>query len=63
MLGLPGFSAYAAASKAAVRNFARAWTLELKDRKIHVNCMSPGVIDTPALATTTGLTAEQVERR
>jgi len=51
-----------AASKAAVRNFARAWTLELKDRKIRVNCMSPGVIDTPALATTTGLTAEQVEQ-
>ena len=33
VLGLPGFSAYAA-SKAAVRNFSRAWTLELKDRKI-----------------------------
>ena len=41
VLGLPGFSAYAA-SKAAVRNFARAWTLELKDRKIRVNAMSPG---------------------
>src|SRR6478752_7094369 len=41
VLGLPGFSAYAA-SKAAVRNFARAWTLELKDRKIRVNSMSPG---------------------
>jgi NAD(P)-dependent dehydrogenase (short-subunit alcohol dehydrogenase family) len=61
VLGLPGFSAYAA-SKAAVRNLARAWTLELKDRHIRVNCMSPGAIDTPALATTTGLTAEQVEQ-
>src|SRR5665213_1085671 len=61
VLGLPGFSAYAA-SKAAVRNFARAWTMELKDRKIRVNCMSPGAIDTPALATTTGLTAEQAEQ-
>jgi NAD(P)-dependent dehydrogenase (short-subunit alcohol dehydrogenase family) len=61
VLGLPGFSAYAA-SKAAVRNFARAWTLELKDRNIRVNCVSPGAIDTPALATTTGLTAEQVEQ-
>ena len=50
------------ASKAAVRNFARGWALELKDRKIRVNCMSPGAIDTPALATTTGLTAEQVEQ-
>ena len=55
VLGVPGFSAYAA-SKAAVRNFARAWTLELKDRGIRVNAMSPGPTETPALATTTGLT-------
>jgi NAD(P)-dependent dehydrogenase (short-subunit alcohol dehydrogenase family) len=61
VLGLPGFTAYAA-SKAAVRNFARGWALELNDRKIRVNCMSPGAIDTPALATTTGLTAEQAEQ-
>src|SRR4029078_4889126 len=61
VLGVPGFSAYAA-SKAAVRNFSRAWTLELKDRKIRVNTMSPGPIETPALATTTGLTAEQAEQ-
>ena len=61
VLGLPGFTAYAA-SKAAVRNFARGWTMELKDRKIRVNCMSPGAIDTPALATTTGLNAEQAEQ-
>ena len=53
MLGLPGFSAYAA-SKAAVRNFARAWTMELKDRKIRVNSMSPGPIETPALADNDG---------
>jgi NAD(P)-dependent dehydrogenase (short-subunit alcohol dehydrogenase family) len=61
VLGLPGFTA-CAASKAAVRNFARGWTMELKDRKIRVNCVSPGAIDTPALATTTGLTAEQAEQ-
>lgn len=61
VMGLLGFSAYAA-SKAAVRNFARPWTLELKHRKIRVNTMSPGPIDTPALATTTGLTAEQAEQ-
>ena len=61
VLGLPGFSAYAA-SKAAVRNFARAWTLELKDRKIRVNAMSPGPTETPALETTTGLTPEQAEQ-
>jgi NAD(P)-dependent dehydrogenase (short-subunit alcohol dehydrogenase family) len=59
--GLAGFTAYAA-SKAAVRNFARGWTMELKDRNIRVNCMSPGAIETPALATTTGLTAEQAEQ-
>src|ERR1700677_1806146 len=41
VLGSSGVSAYAA-SKAAVRNFARGWTMELKDRKIRVNCMSPG---------------------
>ena len=58
VMGLPMFTAYAA-SKAAVRSFARGWAMELKDRKIRVNCMSPGAIDTPALATTTGLTAEQ----
>lgn len=61
VLGSPGFSAYAA-SKAAVRNFARAWTMELKDRKIRVNCMSPGPTATPALETTTGLTAEQAKQ-
>jgi NAD(P)-dependent dehydrogenase (short-subunit alcohol dehydrogenase family) len=61
VLGLPGFTAYAA-SKAAVRNLARGWAKELIDRKIRVNCMSPGAIDTPALATTAGLTPEQVEQ-
>src|SRR5471032_2681364 len=60
VLGVPGFTAYAA-SKAAVRSFARGWTLELKDRKIRVNCVSPGAIDTPALANT-GLTAAQAKQ-
>src|ERR671918_1753311 len=48
VMGVPGFTVYSA-SKAAVRNFARGWTLELKDRKIRVNSMSPGPIETPAL--------------
>lgn len=61
VMGLPAFTAYAA-SKAAVRNFARGWALELKGRKIRVNSMSPGAIDTPALTTTTGLTTEQAEQ-
>jgi NAD(P)-dependent dehydrogenase (short-subunit alcohol dehydrogenase family) len=59
--GLPGFTAYAA-SKAAVRNFARGWTMELVGRKIRVNSMSPGPIETPALETTTGLTPEQAKQ-
>ena len=60
VLGVPAFTAYAA-SKAAVRSFARGWTMELKDRKIRVNSMSPGPIETPALEKA-GLTAEQVEQ-
>jgi len=61
VLGFPGFSAYAA-SKAAVRNFARAWTMELKDRKIRVNSMSPGPTETGALEKTTGLTPAQAKQ-
>ena len=60
VMGLPAFTAYAA-SKAAVRSFARGWTMELKDRKIRVNSMSPGPIETPALENA-GLTAEQVKQ-
>jgi NAD(P)-dependent dehydrogenase (short-subunit alcohol dehydrogenase family) len=47
--GLPGFGVYSA-SKAAVRSFVRTWTVELKDRKIRSNVLSPGTIDTPILA-------------
>jgi NAD(P)-dependent dehydrogenase (short-subunit alcohol dehydrogenase family) len=60
VLGVPAFTAYAA-SKAAVRSFARGWTMELKGRKIRVNSMSPGPIETPALEKA-GLTAEQAEQ-
>jgi NAD(P)-dependent dehydrogenase (short-subunit alcohol dehydrogenase family) len=35
------------ATKAAVRSFARTWTNELRDRRIRVNAISPGHIDTP----------------
>ncbi len=35
------------ATKAAVRSFARTWTVDLKQRKIRVNAISPGPIDTP----------------
>ncbi len=44
--GVGGFSAYNA-TKAAVRSFARTWTADLKQRRIRVNAISPGPIDTP----------------
>jgi NAD(P)-dependent dehydrogenase (short-subunit alcohol dehydrogenase family) len=46
--GFPSLTVYNA-SKAAVRSFARTWTAELKERKIRVNVLSPGPIDTPIL--------------
>jgi NAD(P)-dependent dehydrogenase (short-subunit alcohol dehydrogenase family) len=42
----PAMSVYGA-TKAAIRSFARTWTVELKHRKIRVNAISPGPIDTP----------------
>jgi len=44
--GTAGFGVYAA-SKAAIRSFARTWTTDLKDRRIRSNVVSPGPIDTP----------------
>src|SRR5215468_3733045 len=46
--GLASNSVYSA-TKAAVRSFARTWTTDLKDRRIRVNAVSPGPIDTPGL--------------
>jgi NAD(P)-dependent dehydrogenase (short-subunit alcohol dehydrogenase family) len=46
--GIESFSVYSA-SKAAVRSFARSWMMDLKDRKIRVNAVSPGPIETPAI--------------
>jgi NAD(P)-dependent dehydrogenase (short-subunit alcohol dehydrogenase family) len=47
--GLGANSVYAA-TKAVVRSFARTWTTDLKHRRIRVNAISPGSIDTPGLA-------------
>jgi NAD(P)-dependent dehydrogenase (short-subunit alcohol dehydrogenase family) len=47
--GIPAFGVYSA-TKAAIRSFVRTWTLELKDRRIRSNVISPGTIDTPILA-------------
>jgi NAD(P)-dependent dehydrogenase (short-subunit alcohol dehydrogenase family) len=56
--GTPAFSVYSA-SKAAVRNFARSWTLDLKTRGIRVNVISPGPIKTPGLVDLAGPDATQ----
>ena len=48
-LGVPGTTVYSA-SKAALRVYARTWILELKDRGIRVNLISPGPIQTAAVA-------------
>jgi NAD(P)-dependent dehydrogenase (short-subunit alcohol dehydrogenase family) len=44
--GTPSFWVYGA-TKAAIRNFVRGWTVELKDRRIRSNVLSPGPTDTP----------------
>lgn len=51
--GTAAFSVYSA-TKAAVRNFARSWILDLKDRKIRVNAVSPGPIETAGLVELAG---------
>jgi NAD(P)-dependent dehydrogenase (short-subunit alcohol dehydrogenase family) len=56
--GLEAFSVYSA-TKAAIRSFARTWTSDLKSRRIRVNTLSPGPIETPIMDKT-GMTAEQV---
>jgi NAD(P)-dependent dehydrogenase (short-subunit alcohol dehydrogenase family) len=48
--GFPAISVYSA-TKAAVRSFARTWTNELRERRIRVNTISPGHIDTPIFDT------------
>ena len=55
--GTPAFSIYSS-TKAAVRNLARSWALDLKGRGIRVNVVSPGVVPTPAYDTF-GMSKEQ----
>ena len=57
--GMPAFSVYAA-SKAALRAFARGWAVELKDRGIRVNVVAPGTIITPGYKAA-GLSDEQIQ--
>jgi NAD(P)-dependent dehydrogenase (short-subunit alcohol dehydrogenase family) len=56
--GFPSLGVYSA-SKAALRSFARTWTVDLKDRNIRVNVLSPGTIDTPILD---GLPKEMIDQ-
>jgi len=60
MKGSPSFSVYSA-TKAAVRSFARTWCVDLKERKIRVNAISPGIVPTPGYNTSLGMTQEQVD--
>jgi NAD(P)-dependent dehydrogenase (short-subunit alcohol dehydrogenase family) len=52
--GFAGRSVYSA-TKAALRSFARTWTTDLKGRRIRVNVVSPGPIDTPGLQGLNGM--------
>ena len=56
--GTPNFSVYSA-SKAAVRNFVRSWILDVKDRGIRINAISPGSTETPGLVNLAGPDAAQ----
>jgi NAD(P)-dependent dehydrogenase (short-subunit alcohol dehydrogenase family) len=58
--GSPALSIYSA-TKAAVRSFARTWSVDLKERKIRVNAISPGIVPTPGYNTSLGMTQEQVD--
>ncbi|MGH3167479.1 MAG: SDR family oxidoreductase [Trebonia sp.] len=58
--GIPGTGVYSA-SKAALRSLARTWAAELKDRRIRVNVLSPGSIDTALFATVTPEFRQQIE--
>src|SRR6266566_5370482 len=59
--GTPAFSVYAA-TKAALRSFARTWSVDLKDRNIRANVVSPGTLITPGYKTELALTDEQIEQ-
>ena len=61
-LGLPNFSLYIAA-KSAMKSFIHTWTAELRDRRIRVNAIAPGIIPTPAAGGELGRSPEEKRER
>jgi NAD(P)-dependent dehydrogenase (short-subunit alcohol dehydrogenase family) len=59
--GFPAFGVYAA-TKAALRSFARTWSVDLSARKIRVNVVSPGTVITPGYKNELGLSDEQIRQ-
>ena len=59
--GTPAFGVYAA-TKAALRSFARTWASDLKGRDIRVNVVAPGVFVTPAYKTELGMSDAQIDQ-
>jgi NAD(P)-dependent dehydrogenase (short-subunit alcohol dehydrogenase family) len=59
--GFPAFSVYAA-TKAALRSFARTWSVDLRERRIRVNVVAPGIVVTPAYKSELGMTDDQVKQ-
>jgi len=58
-----GMNSVYSATKAAIRSFARTWATDLKSRKIRVNAVSPGPIDTPGLSDLVASTGAGEERK
>ena len=58
--GMPAFSVYAA-TKAALRSFARTWSVDLKGRGIRINVVSPGTVITPGYSNLGDAFIEQIK--
>jgi NAD(P)-dependent dehydrogenase (short-subunit alcohol dehydrogenase family) len=58
---LAAFGVYAA-TKAALRSFARTWSVDLRERKIRVNVVAPGTVVTPAYRSELGMTDDQINQ-
>ena len=59
--GMPAFGVYAA-TKAALRSFARTWSVDLRERKIRVNVVAPGTVVTPGYKNELGMTDDQIKQ-